>query len=94
MKNNPFRQSILRSSSLLPAHGGSWHKAQELRFRAHQVESFGQEPGRQPYLNMLLEPTRAKFLRRLEKFVARKQQKDDSFSSIGALQPRPPCFTR
>jgi hypothetical protein len=69
-------------------------KAQELRFRAHQIESFGQEPWRQPYLDMLLEPTRAKFLQRLEKFVARKQQKDDSSSSIGALHPRPPYFIR
>jgi hypothetical protein len=69
-------------------------KAQELRFRANQVESYDKEPWRKPYLDMLLEPTRAKFLRRLEKFVARKKQEDDSRSSIGALRPRPPFFAR
>jgi len=59
------------------------HLMDELRFRKHEIESYGKRPERRPYVNMMAAETRPKFLHRLITFV---KGKDGGF--------KPPPFKR
>lgn len=92
----PDVSQVSRRLSIPPPNGSDMAvlqaKSQELRFRANQVESYGQSPWRKPYLNMLLEPTRAGFLRRLERYMAKVKRGEDFRSSLGASRSRKSFF--
>lgn len=88
---------VSRRLSIPPPNGSDMAvlqaKSQELRFRANQVESYGQNPWRKPFINMLLEPTRAGFLRRLERYMAKVKQGEDFRLSLGASRSRKSFFS-
>ncbi len=53
-------------------------KLDEIRFRTNTVRDKGMIPWRKPYINMILEPTQEKFLKRLNSYLKKHGSKIDS----------------
>jgi len=51
-------------------------KCNELRFRANEIRRYTDKPWRKPYIDMLLEPSREKFLKRLERYLSGLSDED------------------
>ncbi|MDF1497688.1 MAG: hypothetical protein P1P90_06605 [Patescibacteria group bacterium] len=51
----------------------------ELRYRMNEIEARGKKPNLKPFINMILEPERAIFLERLEKFLASRRRRGPSY---------------
>ncbi|MDQ7814920.1 MAG: hypothetical protein RDU25_03910 [Patescibacteria group bacterium] len=45
-------------------------KCTELRFRVNEVKRYTEEPWKKPYIDMLLEPSREKFMKRLARYLS------------------------
>jgi hypothetical protein len=54
----------------------------ELRYRSNEIEARGKKAHLKPYINMLLEPEREKFLKRLNNFIERLDQRDDYYLEL------------
>ncbi len=51
-------------------------KCNELRYRANEIRRYTDKPWKKPYIDMLLEPSREKFLKRLERYLANLSEKE------------------
>ncbi|MBD3281914.1 hypothetical protein GF391_04160 [Candidatus Uhrbacteria bacterium] len=78
------RLYVLRRIGRCPMKGPSWImrpwetlEDAELRYRMNEIDAHGKKPNLKPYINMLLEPTRDKFKRRLHRYLESKVVKDE-----------------
>lgn len=97
----PFEQVIpqaecaARGLSIPPPDGSDVGdleaKAQELRYRANELGAKDAVPWKKPYLNMLLEPTRARFQARLAAYLERRRKSELASWNPTRRQSNPYC---
>ncbi len=83
------RLYVLRRIDRCPMKGPSWImkpwetlEDAELRFRLNEIDAHGKNPKFKPYINMLLEPTRESFKKRLQRYLKLKDKKNDLFFEL------------